>query len=46
MKAGEMAFNDKTVGLLGGGQLGRMFMEAAARLNVRVKIREFWSVLV
>ncbi|KAI9663504.1 MAG: phosphoribosylaminoimidazole carboxylase ade2 [Alyxoria varia] len=33
-----MPFNDKVVGLLGGGQLGRMFMEAAARLNVRVKI--------
>ncbi|KAF1984443.1 phosphoribosylaminoimidazole carboxylase [Aulographum hederae CBS 113979] len=29
---------DKTVGVLGGGQLGRMFAEAANRLNVTVKI--------
>ncbi|KAF2722400.1 phosphoribosylaminoimidazole carboxylase [Polychaeton citri CBS 116435] len=29
---------DKTVGVLGGGQLGRMFMEAANRLNINVNI--------
>ncbi|KAK3071200.1 phosphoribosylaminoimidazole carboxylase ade2, partial [Coniosporium uncinatum] len=27
---------EKTVGVLGGGQLGRMFAEAANRLNVKV----------
>src|ERR1700712_4750735 len=27
---------DKTVGVLGGGQLGRMFAEAANRLNIKV----------
>ena len=29
---------DKTVGILGGGQLGRMLTEAANRLNVKVVI--------
>lgn len=29
---------DKTVGVLGGGQLGSMFMEAANRLRIRVNI--------
>ena len=29
---------DKVVGVLGGGQLGRMFMEAANRLNIQVNI--------
>ena len=29
---------DKTVGVLGGGQLGRMFLEAANRLNIRVHV--------
>ncbi|GAB7341252.1 hypothetical protein MBLNU457_7528t1 [Dothideomycetes sp. NU457] len=33
-------FNDKVVGVLGGGQLGRMFVEAANRLNVRVNVLE------
>lgn len=29
---------DKIIGVLGGGQLGRMFMEAANRLNIQVNI--------
>ena len=29
---------DKTVGVLGGGQLGRMFLEAANRLNIRTHV--------
>lgn len=29
---------DKTVGLLGGGQLGRMFIEPANRLNIKVNV--------
>jgi len=33
-------FNDKVVGVLGGGQLGRMFVEAANRLNVQVNVLE------
>ena len=31
-------FTDKTVGVLGGGQLGRMFVEAASRLNIQVNV--------
>ena len=29
---------DKTIGVLGGGQLGRMLIEAANRLNVKVVV--------
>jgi phosphoribosylaminoimidazole carboxylase len=31
-------FNSPTVGLLGGGQLGRMLMEAANRLNIQMNV--------
>ena len=30
--------HDKVVGVLGGGQLGRMFVEAASRLNIQVNV--------
>ncbi|KAL5340830.1 AIR carboxylase-domain-containing protein [Aspergillus crustosus] len=31
-------WNDRKVGVLGGGQLGRMFVEAANRLNIQVNV--------
>ncbi|KAF2152608.1 phosphoribosylaminoimidazole carboxylase [Myriangium duriaei CBS 260.36] len=30
--------HDKVIGVLGGGQLGRMFVEAASRLNIQVNV--------